>query len=191
MNNFLKVAIVGRPNVGKSTLFNRLSCSSSNTGGKREGLKIKNIAITKNEEGITRDYITSPGRLLNLPILLYDTAGLIPHNPLANQEPFFEQIQQHVVEVITSCNIVFFICDITQGVTEYDIQFSRWLHKICPQDNILLLANKADHSKNISSFQSGKLWAKEFFPISAQHYLGFNELHDHIVKHFNLPTPTL
>ena len=167
-DSVLKVAIMGRPNVGKSTLFNRLTS--------------RNRAITQDEEGITRDYVVAAGKLFDLTLKLYDTAGLIPNKALVNQELFFEQIKDQLIAVINECDVIFFVCDGSVGITELDIKFSRWLHKYCDNSKIVLIANKVETTIDPKEFKPGVLWLPEFFPISALHYTGFSPIYQHLKK---------
>ena len=168
----LKAAIIGRPNVGKSTLFNRLS--------------YKKTSITKDYSGTTRDYLLVKGNIFDIDLDLFDTAGIVPDYALENQEKFFLQIQEQITEIIKSSDVVFFICDVKTGIINADIIFAKWLLKTCDKNKVLLIGNKSDNSNDAIIFQAEifKLGFDTFLPISALHYIGFDNLYECLKTNF-------
>lgn len=157
------VAIVGRPNVGKSTLFNRIA-------GQR-------ISITDDQPGVTRDRIYAVGEWLGQKFNLIDTGGID-----IIDAPFLEEIRGQAEVAIDEADIIIFVCDIHTGVTDTDIFISRILQK---QTNkkVLLAVNRVDDKvwmDNIYEFYS--LGFGDPYPISSIHGVGIGDLLDEIIK---------
>lgn len=156
------VAIVGSPNVGKSTLFNRL------IGEKR--------AIVDDEAGITRDRLYAKCKWLGRTFSLIDTGGI----ELANR-PFQEQIRMQANIAIDEADVVVFICDGQLGITRDDQVVAKILHKV--DKPIILAINKIDegtHSSNIYDFYS--LGLGEPIALSSAHGVGTGDLLNRIVE---------
>lgn len=157
------VAIVGRPNVGKSTLFNRIA-------GQR-------ISITDDQPGVTRDRIYAVGEWLGQKFNLIDTGGID-----IIDAPFLEEIRGQAEIAIDEADVIIFVCDIHTGVTDTDIFISRILQK---QTNkkVLLAVNRVDDKvwmDNIYEFYS--LGFGNPYPISSIHGVGIGDLLDEIIK---------
>ena len=120
----LKLAIVGRPNVGKSTLFNRLC-------GKR-------MAIVHDIPGVTRDRKEAFGQLGDIPLKLIDTAGLEDKS----KDPLMEGMKAQVLRALQEADVVLFIIDGREGLTPLDASFADLLRKA--QKPVFLLANKCE-----------------------------------------------
>src|SRR6056297_1723765 len=134
-----QVAIFGRTNVGKSTLFNRLTES--------------NQALTSKTEGTTRDSnvgeVTWRGKKLEL----VDTGGVIDENsgklfsrPPKNQESLEQKIQKQALNFIKNSDLIIFLVDVKTGLLPQDEQMAQYLKKI-DKKNILLVVNKVDDIK--------------------------------------------
>ena len=150
------VAIIGSPNVGKSTIFNRI------IGDRR--------AIVDDEAGITRDRLYGTANWLGKSFTLIDTGGI----ELANR-PFQEQIRVQANIAIEEADIILFVVDGQVGVTSDDQMVSRMLHKI--KKPILLLVNKIDEglqASNAAEFY--KLGLGEPIPVSGSHGVGIGEV---------------
>lgn len=159
------VAIVGRPNVGKSTLFNRL------VGFKK--------AIMDNEIGITRDRHYGYGEWIGKHYTVIDTGGFVRED----DSVFNESIRQQIQIAIEESDIILFMVDCHMGVTDFDKDFANVVRK--SKKPVLLVANKADDNIKIhgaSEFYSMGLG--EVFPISSQSGSGTGELLDELVSHF-------
>ena len=155
------VAIVGSPNVGKSTLFNRL------IGEKR--------AIVDDEAGITRDRLYAKCKWLNRTFTLIDTGGIEIKN-----RPFQEQIRMQANIAIEEADVVVFICDGQLGVTNDDRAVAKILHKV--NKPVILAVNKIDegtHSSNIYDFYA--LGLGEPIALSSSHGVGTGDLLNKIV----------
>jgi len=154
-----KVAIVGRTNVGKSTLFNRMT-------------KSKKSLVFEQEE-VTRDYIHEIVSWQGKNFDLIDTGGL----PLTKKtDVILAEVKQSVLDVIDVADLVLFVCDGKNGLIEQDRQLAKILHK--SKKSTFLLLNKAD---NIKAFQDHEyefhaLGFNNVFPISALHGTGIREL---------------
>lgn len=158
-----KIAIIGRPNVGKSTLFNKLVGRA--------------FAITDDMPGVTRDRKEATGRLGPLEFMAVDTAGL--ENETSNEsleKRMFEQTSLGVADA----DLCLFVVDAKSGVTNKDYFFAEWLRK--QEKKVVLVANKCEN------FNSDAPWSKEYYKlgfgapvgISAEHKLGFGELYEKI-----------
>ncbi len=159
------VAIVGRPNVGKSTIFNRLA-------GKR-------ISIVEDKPGITRDRIYSKGEWLTHSFHIIDTGGI----EIASEDKILVQMKHQAELAIDEANVIIFMADGKAGVTEADKEIARFLFKA--KKTVILAVNKIDNIKmenDIYEFYS--LGLGEPYPISGAHGIGIGDLLDAVVAHF-------
>ncbi|ODG93666.1 MULTISPECIES: ribosome biogenesis GTPase Der [Bacillaceae] len=158
------VAIVGRPNVGKSTIFNRIV-------GER-------ISIVEDIPGVTRDRIYSSGEWLNQEFSLIDTGGID-----IGDEPFLEQIRQQAEIAMDEADVIIFLTNGREGVTAADEEVAKILYKT--KKPVVLAVNKVDNPEMRSDiYDFYALGFGEVFPISGSHGLGLGDLLDEVVKHF-------
>lgn len=160
------IAIVGRPNVGKSTLFNRLTES--------------NQAIVKEISGVTRDRIYGRGEWNGVPFSVIDTGGYVQ----GSDDIFEGEIRKQVEIAIQEANVILFVVDVTVGITDLDDRVAEMLRKT--KKPVYIIANKVDNMQRIglsSEFYSFGLG--EVFDMSAINGHGTGELLDELVPHFN------
>ncbi|WP_338470102.1 ribosome biogenesis GTPase Der [Niallia sp. XMNu-256] len=158
------IAIVGRPNVGKSTIFNRIV-------GER-------ISIVEDIPGVTRDRIYSSGEWLSHDFNIIDTGGID-----IGDEPFLEQIRQQAEIAIDEADVIIFLTNGREGVTSADEEVAKILYKA--KKPVVLAVNKIDNPEmreQIYDFYS--LGFGEPFPVSGSHGLGLGDLLDEAAKHF-------
>lgn len=164
------VAIVGRPNVGKSTLFNRLV--------------EKRQAIVDAVSGVTRDRHYGRSEWNGREFSVIDTGGYI-----MNSDDIFEkEIQKQVNLAIDEANVIMFMVDMKEGVTEMDKDVANLLRR--SKRKVLLVVNKTDspiESVNAAEFHS--LGLGEYFCVSAINGSGTGELLDELVKDLPIETP--
>lgn len=163
------VAIVGRPNVGKSTIFNRIA-------GER-------ISIVEDTPGVTRDRIYSSGDWLNHEFNIIDTGGIV-----IGDEPFMEQIRAQAEIAIDEADAIIFIVNGREGVTAADEEVAKLLYK--SKKPIALAVNKVDNPEmreQIYDFYS--LGFGTPYPISGTHGLGLGDLLDEVVRSFPKDAP--
>lgn len=159
------VCIVGRPNVGKSTLFNKLV-------GKR-------IAITEDTPGVTRDRIYAEGEWLGKYFTVIDTGGLEPEN----EEIIMKNIKRQAEMAIDTADVILFVVDGLDGLTETDREIGNMLRK--SGKNVILACNKID-TPNVKDqvYEFYELGLGVPMIISGEQGLGIGDLLDEIVKHF-------
>ncbi|SFQ39818.1 ribosome biogenesis GTPase Der [Hymenobacter arizonensis] len=166
------IAIVGRPNVGKSTLFNRLV-------GQRK-------AIMDNESGVTRDRHYGYGDWIGKNFTVIDTGGYVH-----NSEDIFEgEINKQVKLAIEEADVVLFMVDADAGVHGLDEEFAHVLRRYMGKKPIYMVANKADtnlRANGVGEFYSLGLGDGEIYAISSQNGHGTGELLDAVVSHFDDP----
>lgn len=158
------IAIVGRPNVGKSTIFNRIV-------GER-------VSIVEDIPGVTRDRIYSSADWLAHEFNIIDTGGID-----IGDEPFLEQIRQQAEIAIEEADVIIFMTNGREGVTAADEQVAKILYKT--KKPVILGINKIDNPDMrhmIYDFYS--LGFGEPWPISGSHGLGLGDLLDECAKHF-------
>jgi len=159
------VVIVGRPNVGKSTLFNAIL-------GERR-------SIVGDEPGITRDRIQGEASYLGRPFELIDTGGIIPND--ADMIPA-EILKQARVAVDRAAQIIFLIDGRTE-ITGTDRELAKMLRKLGKP--VTLAVNKIDAtSREGLAHEFHSLGFADLFPISSEHRIGFDELLEHVTKNF-------
>ena len=158
------VAIVGRPNVGKSTIFNRIV-------GER-------ISIVEDIPGITRDRLYSSAEWLTHEFNIIDTGGIE-----IGDEPFLEQIRQQAEIAIQEADVIIFLTNGREGVTAADEQVAKILYKT--KKPVVLAINKIDNPDMRSMiYDFYSLGFGEPFPISGSHGLGLGDLLDEVAKNF-------
>jgi len=156
------VAILGRPNVGKSTLFNRL------VGRK--------VALVDNQPGVTRDRREGEGRIGDLRFRVFDTAGLNDAKKLTLEARMSAQAET----AIEDADLVFFVIDARVGVTPVDREFAERIRR--KGKPVVLVANKAESRMADSGvMEAYELGFGEPLPVSAEHGEGMEYLHDAIV----------
>lgn len=159
------VAIVGRPNVGKSTLFNRLV--------------ERRQAIMDNESGVTRDRHYGYAEWIGKYFTVIDTGGYVT----GSDDVFEGAIRGQVVEAMEEASVILFMADCHDGLTPLDKEFARVVRGL--KKPVLVVANKADTAD--WTFQSGEFYGLgigEVYPISSASGSGTGELLDEVVKHF-------
>jgi len=160
------VAIVGRPNVGKSTLFNRLTESRR--------------AIVKEISGVTRDRLYGKGEWNGVQFSVIDTGGYVK----GSDDIFEEEIRKQVVIAIEEATVIIFMVDVMTGIVDLDETVAAMLRK--SKKKVVIGANKVDNTDRIglsSEFYSFGLG--EVFDLSAANGSGTGDLLDEIVKHFD------
>jgi GTPase len=166
------IAIVGRPNVGKSTLFNRLV-------GQRK-------AIMDNESGVTRDRHYGYGDWIGKNFTVIDTGGYVH-----NSEDIFEgEINKQVKLAIEESDVILFMVDAEAGVHGLDEEFAHVLRRYISKKPIYMVANKADtnlRANGVGEFYSLGLGDGEIYAISSANGHGTGELLDAVVANFDEP----
>ena len=160
------VAVVGRPNVGKSTLFNRLA-------GER-------ISIVQDKPGVTRDRIYADVEWLNYKFTLIDTGGMEPDA----DDIILRQILTQAQIAIETADVIIFVTDVKQGVTEDDAQVANILRRT--KKPVVLAVNKVDdmRKENLDVYEFYSLGIGEVYPISAGQALGLGDMLDAVCSHF-------
>jgi len=159
------VAIVGRPNVGKSTLFNKIA-------GKR-------ISIVEDVPGVTRDRIYAEAEWLGRTFIMIDTGGLEPYS----QDIIMQQMVRQAEIAIETANVIIFVVDGQEGITATDQEVANMLRKTSKK--VILACNKIDSPKykdNIYEFYN--LGIGEPIGISAGQALGIGDLLDEVISGF-------
>lgn len=158
------IAIVGRPNVGKSTLFNRIA-------GER-------ISIVEDIPGVTRDRIYATGEWLGRQFSLIDTGGID-----LGDEPFMNQIRSQAEIAIEEADVILFVVSGKEGVTDADEAVARILYR--SDKPVILVVNKVDNPEmrsDIYDFYS--LGLGDPYPVSGAHGTGLGDVLDEAIKHF-------
>lgn len=160
------VAVVGRPNVGKSTLFNYLA-------GER-------ISIVDDRPGVTRDRIYAEIEWLDRRFSLIDTGGIEP----STEDSLLKQMRLQAEIAIETADVILFMVDRKAGLQAADEDIANLLRK--SHKPILVAVNKCDHVGEMpaEAYEFYGLGLSELYPISAVHGLGMGELLDALVEHF-------
>lgn len=159
------IAIVGRPNVGKSTIFNRIA-------GER-------ISIVEDTPGVTRDRIYAMGEWLGREFSVIDTGGID-----LSDEPFMDQIKHQAEIAIDEADVIIFVVSGREGVTDADESVAKILFR--SNKPVILAVNKVDNPEMRSEiYEFYSLGLGEPYPISGSHGLGLGDLLDETVKHFS------
>ena len=157
----LKIAIVGRPNVGKSTLFNRLAG--------------KQLALVDDQPGVTRDRKEAEGRLADLPLILIDTAGFED----VSDGSLEARMRQQTEIAIREAELALFLIDARVGVTAVDERFAQLLRRA--DMPIVLAANKAEGSAGDDGIlEAWNLGLGEPVGLSGAHGEGLSDLYSGI-----------
>ena len=156
------IAIVGRPNVGKSTLFNRIA-------GER-------ISIVEDVEGVTRDRIYATASWLNRKFSIIDTGGIDDVDA-----PFMEQIKHQAEIAMDEADVIVFVVSGKEGITDADEYVARMLYKT--HKPIILAVNKVDNPEMRNEiFDFYALGLGDPFPVSSVHGIGTGDVLDAIVE---------
>lgn len=160
------VAVVGRPNVGKSTLFNALA-------GER-------ISIVKDTPGVTRDRIYTDVSWLSHEFTMIDTGGIEPDS----SDVILSQMREQAMIAIDTADVIIFMTDVRQGLTDADFQVATMLRK--SRKPIVLAVNKVDNfkSQEMDVYEFYNLGIGEPYPISAEGKQGLGDLLDTVITKF-------
>ncbi len=158
------IAIVGRPNVGKSTFFNKVA-----------GRK---IAITENRPGVTRDRITASCEWRGKPFTLIDTGGV----ELKSEDVMWKQIALQAQLAVETADVILFFTDAKEGLTASDYDVADFLRR--SKKPVVLVVNKVDEYSQDKLFEFYALGLGEPFGVSAEHSRGIGDALDQAVEYF-------
>ena len=161
------VAVVGRPNVGKSTLFNALAG--------------ENISIVKDTPGITRDRIYADVSWLDMNFTLIDTGGIEPDS----KDIILSQMREQAQIAIDTADVIVFMVDVKQGLVDADSKVADMLRR--SRKPVVLAVNKVDNFNKYMAdvYEFYNLGIGEPYPISSVNKLGFGEFLDEVTSHFD------
>ena len=161
----LKVAIIGRPNVGKSTLFNRLA-------GRR-------VAIVHDKPGVTRDRRETAAKLRDMNLQIIDTAGY----EYSKEDNLEKRMWEQTKRAISDADVCLFLFDARDGLQPYDEHFAQLLRQM--HKPVILLANKCEGKLQEDSIgEAYKLGFGQPIPFSAEHGLGLQDLYEALHEHY-------
>ena len=160
------VAIVGRPNVGKSTLFNALA-------GER-------ISIVKDYPGVTRDRIYADVTWLNYKFTMIDTGGIEPET----KDKMLTYMREQAQIAIDTADVILFMVDVKQGLVDADAKVADMLRR--SKKPVILVVNKVDHYKKMMAdvYEFYNLGIGDPMPVSAVNMLGIGDMLDEVIKYF-------
>ena len=160
------VAVVGRPNVGKSTLFNTLAGQQ--------------ISIVKDTPGVTRDRIYADVEWLDKSFTLIDTGGIEPET----NDIILAQMREQAQIAIDTADVIIFITDVRQGLVDSDAKVADMLRR--SHKPVVLVVNKVDNFDKFMPdvYEFYNLGIGDPHPISAVSKLGIGDMLDEVVKHF-------
>ena len=161
------VAMVGRPNVGKSTLFNVIAGDT--------------ISIVKDTPGVTRDRIYADCTWLNMNFTLIDTGGIEPDS----SDIILSQMREQAEIAIATADVIVFIVDVRQGLVDADSKVADMLRK--SHKPVILAVNKVDSLAKFGNdvYEFYNLGIGDPIPVSGASRLGIGDLLDEVVKHFD------
>jgi GTPase len=171
------VAIVGRPNVGKSSLFNALIR--------------KRVSIVHEMCGVTRDRVVAPASWNGKHFQLMDTGGLgTMTGKTRNVDQWDERIGEQVEVALEGADILILVCNVQDGIVALDQEVAKRLHTY--GSRVIVVANKSDNPKlKAASEEFSKLGFKELIPVSSLHRINIESLLDQLVEDFDeLAMPT-
>lgn len=158
------VAIVGRPNVGKSTLFNRIA-------GER-------IAIVEDTPGVTRDRLYAHGEWLGKNFSMIDTGGIE-----MSDQPLLTQIRQQAEIAIEEADVIIMVVNVENGVTDADEQVAQILYR--SNKPVVLAVNKVDNpERRLDVYDFYQLGLGEPYPVSSVHGVGLGDMLDALIENF-------
>ena len=159
------VAIVGRPNVGKSTFFNKMA-------GKR-------ISIVEDVPGVTRDRVHTDVEWLGRSFTLIDTGGIDPHS----EDELLSQMREQARVAMDLADVICFFTDAREGLTDDDREVANLLRRTGKP--VLLVVNKIDYlGLNDQLYEFYELGLGDPIPVSSVNMLGFGDLLDEIIRYF-------
>lgn len=155
-------AIVGRPNVGKSTLFNRMV------------RRRRDLAIVNPEPGVTRDRRVAPAKFFDLEFFLIDTAGFEDEA----DDTIEHRMQTQSVQAMDDADVLIFVVDARSGITPYDHQYAQLVRE--QKKPVILVANKTEATSEF--YEAMELGLGEAILVSAEHGQGMTDLRDQMYE---------
>lgn len=174
MTKLANFVIVGRTNVGKSTLFNKITQTQK--------------SMVLDQEGVTRDCITEDAEWAGVAFTLVDTGGI----SLVKQQDFIaKKVYEKVEQAIESAEAVLFVCDIQVGITEEDKRIARKLIKLqSDTKKVFLVVNKVENDDTkLRLYEFNQLGITQVFGVSAHHSLGLGDLLDAVTAQIKSAMP--